>query len=83
MPGQRKRKRQQQSPVPGSEAGRWSVLFETQDESEWHAHLRHLRSRPERVDWALTRVDTFCGRLARPTTYRLSLFVPDRGQPRS
>ncbi|WP_223179469.1 hypothetical protein [Streptomyces griseicoloratus] len=53
------------------------MLFETQDESQWHAHLRHLRTGPQRIDWSMTRVDTFCGRLMQPTTYRLSLFVPD------
>ncbi|MCX4850217.1 hypothetical protein [Streptomyces sp. NBC_00893] len=61
----------------GLGAGHWEVLFETQDESEWRAHLRHLRAGPERIDWAMTRVDTLCGRLVQPTAYRLSLFVPD------
>ncbi|MEU6375256.1 hypothetical protein [Streptomyces sp. NPDC046909] len=81
MPGQRKRKRQQgggrQAAVStGPGAGRWQVIFETQDESEWHAHLRRLRAGSERIDWARTRIDTLCGRLLHPTTYRLSLFVP-------
>ena len=53
------------------------MLFETQDEAEWRAHLRDLRAGEERVDWARTRIDTLCGRLMQPTTYRLSLFVPD------
>lgn len=53
------------------------MLFETQDESEWHSRLRRLRAGPQRIDWALTRLDTFCGRLEQATTYRLSLFVPD------
>lgn len=53
------------------------MLFETQDEAEWRTRLRALRAGEERIDWAMTRVDTFCGRLKQPTTYRLSLFVPD------
>ncbi|MDX3642240.1 hypothetical protein [Streptomyces sp. MB09-02B] len=63
------------------------MLFETQDEAEWRAHLRSLRAGKERIDWAMTRIDTFCGRLVQPTTYRLSVFVPDparhpdRGRP--
>jgi len=59
------------------EAGRWEVLFETQEESEWRAHLRGLRAAGGQIDWAMTRIDTLCGRLSQPTTYRLSLFVPD------
>ncbi|MGW7267854.1 hypothetical protein [Streptomyces sp. NPDC054842] len=82
MPGQRKRKRRRQDETrratartaPGS--GHWEVLFETQDESEWRAHLRRLRSADSSFDWSLTRIDTLCGRLVQPTTYRLSLFVP-------
>jgi hypothetical protein len=59
------------------DASYWQVVFETQDESEWHAHLRRLRAGPERIDWAMTRIDTLCGRLVQATTYRLRLFVPD------
>ncbi|MGP3991692.1 hypothetical protein [Streptomyces sp. 3N207] len=40
------------------------------------AYVRRLRSAEERIDWAMTRIDTLCGRLVQPTTYRLSLFVP-------
>ncbi|MDN3021767.1 hypothetical protein [Streptomyces sp. S.PB5] len=70
--------------APGT--GDWTVLFETQDESKWHARLRALRSAEEPIDWELTRIDVLCGRLAHPTTYRLSLFVPaarpaDRQRP--
>lgn len=53
------------------------MVFETQDESEWHAHLRRLRARAEPIDWAMARIDTLCGRLEHPTTYRLSLLMPD------
>ncbi|MGV9356265.1 hypothetical protein [Streptomyces misionensis] len=78
MPGQRKRKRRQQAAGAGSGAGHWQVVFETQDRAEWQAYLRRLRAGPEPTDWSTTRVDTLCGRLAHPTTYRLSLFVPAR-----
>lgn len=53
------------------------MLFETQDESEWRTHLRRLRTVGGQVDWPMTRIDTLCGRLSQPTTYRLSLFVPE------
>ncbi|MEU8464575.1 hypothetical protein [Streptomyces sp. NPDC029003] len=84
MPGQRKRKRGQyadarQAAAPSaSGAGRWEVLFETQDEAEWRAHIHRLRASGTRTDWTLLRMDTFCGRLIHPTTYRLSRFVPNR-----
>ncbi|MEU9125743.1 hypothetical protein AB0C96_39025 [Streptomyces sp. NPDC048506] len=93
MPGQRKRRRQQQGEMRRAadriapEAGRWEVLFETQDESEWREHIRRLRASEARIDWTAARMDTFCGRLMHPTTYRLSLFVrdpvPDPGQDSS
>lgn len=82
VPGQRKRKRQQQDTSrrvtarTASGTGHWTVLFETQDASEWHAQLRRPRSAEEQIDRSMTRVDTLCGRLVQPTTYRLSLFVP-------
>ncbi|MCI3223351.1 hypothetical protein [Streptomyces sp. NP-1717] len=79
MPGQRKRKRQQQRRARGreNEAGRWMVVFETQDHSEWRTRLRELRAADEPIDWESARIDTLCGRLTYPTTYRLSVFVPD------
>ncbi|MFE1800664.1 hypothetical protein ACFW9L_31505 [Streptomyces sp. NPDC059517] len=88
MPGQSKRRRQHQDERRRSadrfapEAGRWEVLFETQDEQEWREYIRRLRVSDKQIDWASARMDTFCGRLTQPTTYRLSLFVraivPDR-----
>ncbi|MFD0358172.1 hypothetical protein ACFVHW_31225 [Streptomyces sp. NPDC127110] len=83
MPGQRKRKRRRQDEVRRSvarfapDAGRWEMLFETQDASEFHAHVRRLRESDPEIDWSAVRVDNFCGRLIYPDTYRLSLFVPD------
>ncbi|MFC0600005.1 hypothetical protein [Streptomyces palmae] len=82
MPGQRKRRRQQRDEMQRAaarfapDAGRWEVLFETQDESEWRDHIHHLRATDTQIDWTTVRIDTFCGRLVQPTTYRLSLFVP-------
>ncbi|PSJ26184.1 hypothetical protein B7P34_24190 [Streptosporangium nondiastaticum] len=82
MPGQRKRRRQQQKDAQRAadrfapDAGHWQVLFETQDESEWRAHIRRLRASDPQIDWTAVRIDTLCGRLVQPTTYRLSLFVP-------
>lgn len=82
MPGQRNRRHRQQEQARQAaarfapDAGRWEVLFETQDESEWHAHIRRLRASDPQIDWAATRVDRFCGRLTQPTTFRLSHFVP-------
>ena len=54
------------------------IAFETQDESEWRAHLRHLRATDRRIDCWTVRVDMLCGRLRQPTTYRLSVFVAAR-----
>ncbi|MGF1425938.1 hypothetical protein [Kitasatospora sp. LaBMicrA B282] len=82
MPGQRKRKRQRRGEVQRTtarfapDAGHWEVLFETQDESEWRDHIHRLRATDTQIDWTAIRIDTFCGRLVQPTTYRLSLFVP-------
>ncbi|MFD8685772.1 hypothetical protein [Streptomyces sp. NPDC059651] len=51
------------------------MIFETEDQAELRARLRSLRE--ARVDEATIRIDTLCGRLVRPTTYRLSRFVAD------
>lgn len=58
------------------------MLFETQDASERHAYVRRLRAEGSRIDWSAVRMDTLCGRLKQPTTYRLSLFVPNSGPGR-
>lgn len=79
MPGQGKRRRRQMAERQrlaartAPEVGRWEVIFETQDETELHAHLRGLRE--ARIDESTLRIDTLCGRLAQPTTYRLSQFM--------
>lgn len=77
MPGQRKRKqRRQRRQEFANGAGRWEVIFETRDPAEWRARLARLRAGDEPVDGSTVRVDTLCGRSTRPTTYRLSRFVP-------
>ncbi|WP_123963593.1 hypothetical protein [Streptomyces sp. TLI_185] len=84
MPAQRKRKHRQREERRHAaerlapEAGHWKVVFETQDEAEWRTHLRQLRATDPRIDWSTARVDTLCGRLRQPTTYRLSVFVAAR-----
>ncbi|MFI6894687.1 hypothetical protein ACIBM4_11295 [Streptomyces sp. NPDC050256] len=49
------------------------MIFETPDQAELRAQLRSLRE--ARVDEATIRIDTLCGRLMQPTTYRLSPYV--------
>lgn len=83
VPGQRKRKRRKReawrrfAARTAPDAGHWEVVFETQDESRWLTYVRALRTGEESVDLETARVDTLCGRLSQPTTYRLSVFVPD------
>ncbi|BFV59590.1 hypothetical protein KCMC57_up46940 [Kitasatospora sp. CMC57] len=79
MPGQRKRKQREQEARRRHAAAyanaRWEVIYETQDYSEWQAYVRRLRA--ERLyDESSLRIDTLCGRLQHPTTYRLSAAVP-------
>ncbi|HEY9332698.1 MAG TPA: hypothetical protein VIS09_31360 [Streptomyces sp.] len=49
------------------------MVVETRDQAELRARLHSLRQ--ARVDEATIRIDTLCGRLMQPTTYRLSRFV--------
>ncbi|CAM5627335.1 hypothetical protein AB0M94_23445 [Streptomyces xanthochromogenes] len=79
MPGQRKRKRQRERAARSRspQAGRWEQVFSTQDEAELRAETQRLYAEGELTDPSMLRVDMLCGRLRSPTTYRLSLFVPD------
>lgn len=54
------------------------MVTETSDQAEIRTRVRRLREAG--VDGPLIRLDTLCGRLTLPTTYRLSLFVtaPER-----
>lgn len=83
MPGQRKRKREaaRRAAADPRSAGRWEVVFETQDEAEWRAYARSVRDRRETADPSTLRLDTLCGRSVHPTTYRLSRFVPYGDRP--
>ncbi|WP_326682860.1 hypothetical protein [Streptomyces sp. NBC_01237] len=54
------------------------MIVETRDQAEMRTQLRRLREAG--VDGAMIRIDTLCGRLALPTTYRLSRFVTDPGR---
>jgi hypothetical protein len=53
------------------------VIVETRDQAEMHTQLRRLQEAG--VDGSVIRIDTLCGRLTLPTTYRLSRFVTDPG----
>ncbi|MFD7629715.1 hypothetical protein ACFV7Q_27445 [Streptomyces sp. NPDC059851] len=89
MPGQRKRKRKHageharnQPTVPG----RWQPIFSTQAHAELKAEITRLHETGTVTHaWEL-RCDMFCGRLEHPTTYQLSIFIPEntgRHQPQT
>lgn len=61
--------------APRPDAGQWEVVVETPDQAEMYTGLRRLREAG--LDGSMIRVDTLCGRLAVPTTYRLSRFMTD------
>ncbi len=79
--GQGKRRRRQENvrqrlaARTAPDAGRWEVVVETPDQAEMRTRLRRLQEAG--VDGSMIRIDTLCGRLALPTTYRLSRFVTD------
>ncbi|MFD3482402.1 hypothetical protein [Streptomyces sp. NPDC058665] len=85
MPGQRRRRRSRERQRGPSEAelgpGRWAVVFETADEARWRAEVRRRIAEHEVKDLSMFRLDTLCGRSRVPTTYRLSVFVPDAPGP--
>lgn len=81
VPGQEKRRRRQEdarqrlAARTPPDAGQWEVVVETPDQAEMRTRLRRLREAG--VDGSMIRIDTLCGRLAVPTTYRLSRFITD------
>lgn len=83
MPGQQKRRRRQQDATRRAaarfapDAGHWRVVFETRDETTWRNELDRLRTADPRLDETALRIDTLCGRLTQPTTYRVSRWVPN------
>lgn len=57
--------------------GRWEPLFSTTEQSELREYFRRLLSEGTVTDPSQIRIDTNCGRLSHPSTYQLSLFVPE------
>lgn len=81
MPGQRKRKRRardenQRASATLAAGWRWEVICETEDSDQLRARLRSLHEERPDTDPSRVRIDTLCGRLKHPTTYRLSVLVP-------
>ncbi|MFE1831102.1 hypothetical protein [Streptomyces yangpuensis] len=81
MPGQRRRKerrrRHDERHRPENVPGHWEPVFASQEDAELRDFLRRLRSEGTVTDATHIRIDTFCGRLIHPTTYRVSVYVPD------
>lgn len=81
MPGQRKRKQKQrrdwERSRPDRVPGHWEPLFSTQVHSELKEFTRRLHEEGTVTDPAQLRIDMFCGRLTHPSSYRVSVYVPD------
>ncbi|WP_405702377.1 hypothetical protein [Streptomyces sp. NBC_00069] len=78
MPGQRKRRRSRERASRRAQdlPGRWEPLFSTQEHAELKEYVRRLYTE-RRIDPECLRIDQFCGRLTHPTSYRVSIFVPE------
>ncbi|MFK0191241.1 hypothetical protein [Kitasatospora sp. NPDC090308] len=80
MPGQRKRERRQDGErrrhAEEHTGWQWHPLHSTQDADALRAYLRSCP-----YDASHLRVDTLCGRLAHPTTYRVSVLMPPGAPP--
>ncbi|MGW4380153.1 hypothetical protein [Kitasatospora sp. NPDC004531] len=90
MPGQRKRKRQQQELARehaaryyAQGAGSWQVLLSSGDHAELKAYVNELSAAEPDLRSDDLRIDMFCGRDEHPTRYRLSRFVPNPGPDRT
>ncbi|MFE7564893.1 hypothetical protein [Kitasatospora sp. NPDC057500] len=87
MPGQRRRKRQHHEASQRSAArfapenGRWEVLLETGDESEFFAFVRRIHGPDSGIDRSAVRPDRFCAREPGRAWCRVSLFVPHPATP--
>ncbi|MFF3215346.1 hypothetical protein ACFYYB_32475 [Streptomyces sp. NPDC002886] len=79
MPGQRKRARSRirATQRTADARGRWEPLFSTTEESEVRAYVARLRADGTATDPSQLRIDLFCSRLEHPSTYQVSLFVPE------
>ncbi|MFE6845963.1 hypothetical protein [Streptomyces sp. NPDC057686] len=78
MPGQQKRKRSRERAHRRATAvpGHWEPLFSTQVHAEMKEYIRRLYAERE-IAPECVRIDQFCGRNTHPTSYRVSIFVPD------
>ncbi|MFD7084824.1 hypothetical protein ACFYXV_25675 [Streptomyces sp. NPDC002181] len=78
MPGQQKRKRSRERAHRRAAAvpGHWEPLFSTQVHAELKEYVRRLHTERD-LDPECVRIDQFCGRLTHPTSYRVSVFVPE------
>ncbi|MEV6577369.1 hypothetical protein AB0M92_04280 [Streptomyces sp. NPDC051582] len=78
MPGQQKRKRSRERAHRRAAAvrGHWEPLFSTQVHAEMKEYVGRLCAERE-LDPECVRIDQFCGRLTHPTSYRVSVFVPE------
>ncbi|RZB19648.1 hypothetical protein StrepF001_07920 [Streptomyces sp. F001] len=55
----------------------WEVICETEDSDQLRARLRSLQEeRPDTDPSQDATIDTLCGRLKHPITYRLSVLAP-------
>ncbi|MFB7979944.1 hypothetical protein [Streptomyces vinaceus] len=78
MPGQQKRKRSRERAHRRATAvrGHWEPLFSTREHGEVKEYVRRLAT--ERgISPECVRIDQFCGRTVHPTSYRVSVFVPE------
>ncbi|MEU8838888.1 hypothetical protein AB0D97_07095 [Streptomyces roseus] len=78
MPGQQKRKRSRERAHRRAAAvpGHWEPLLSTQVHAEMKEYVRRLYAEREIAPECI-RIDQFCGRLTHPTSYRVSVFVPE------
>ncbi|MFJ7272596.1 hypothetical protein ACIQV3_39205 [Streptomyces sp. NPDC099050] len=81
MPRQRKRARARSriraTQRTADARGRWEPMFSTTEQSEVRAYVGRLRADGTFTDPSQLRIDLLCGRLVHPSTYQVSLFVPE------
>lgn len=65
-----------QAPSPTGTPGRWERLIATEDEAEFHAHLRDMRAHHPATDPERVRLNVLRGRLIGRTTYPAGVFAP-------
>ncbi|MFD6227255.1 hypothetical protein ACFWFZ_10275 [Streptomyces sp. NPDC060232] len=81
MPGRRRRKQRQQREGernrPDTVPGRWEPVFSTQEHAELREFVRRLHEEGTVTDPSRLRIDLFCGRHTHPSSYQVSVYVPD------